>query len=120
MYYIDWDKIDQSRRHLMTIRMSGTEAHLEGDWTLDGAARNIDSLALSLQQIESGRISSLRIDCRQVVKTDAGGLQLLHVWLECARIRGVEPTLVNVPETLLQAMQGLIGHCFIDTCPVEL
>jgi ABC-type transporter Mla MlaB component len=100
----------------MTIRMAGAEAHLEGDWTLSGAAQNIDSLALSLQQIETGRIRSLRIDCRQVVKADASGLQLLHVWLECARMRGVEPTLVNIPERLLQAMHGLIGHCFIDTC----
>ena len=95
----------------MPIRMAGTVAHLEGDWTLFGAAQNIESLALSLQQIKSDGIRSLRIDCRQVVKTDASGLQLLHVWLECARMRGVEPTLVNVPERLLHAMQGLVGHC---------
>ena len=101
----------------MSIRMIGTEAYLEGDWTLTGAARNIDSLTQSLQQIEFGKEMNLRIDCRQVSMADASGLQLLHVWMECARMRGVEPTLVNVPEKLRHAMQGLIGHCFVITCP---
>ena len=96
----------------MTIRMAGKEAHLEGDWTLSGAALNMDSLAHSLQQIRSGKEMKLRIDCRQVVKADASGLQILHVWLECARMRGVEPTLVNVPERLRQVMQGIIGQCY--------
>lgn len=103
----------------MTIRMVGSEVHLDGDWTLSGAARNIDSLALSLQQIESGTEKNLRIDCRDVVKADASGLQLLHVWLECARLRGVEPTLVNIPERLRQAMQGLIGDSFVADYPDE-
>lgn len=94
----------------MTIRMAGTVAHLEGDWTLSGAAQHIDSLALSLQQIESGKEKKLQIDCRQVVKADASGLQLLRVWLECARMRGVEPTLVNVPERLMHVLQGLAGQ----------
>ena len=97
----------------MTIRMVGTEVHLDGDWTLAGAACNIDSLALSLQQIVSGREKNLRIDCRQLAKADASGLQLLRVWLECARMRGEEPTLVNIPEKLRYAMQDLIGNCFI-------
>ena len=100
----------------MTIRVAGTEAHLEGDWTLNSAAQHIDILALSLQQLEIGRGKNLSIDCRKVNKTDVSGLQLLNVWMECARIRGVEPTLINVPEKLRNAMQGLIGHCFIDTC----
>jgi len=103
----------------MTIRMVGAEVHLDGDWTLSGAAQHIDSLALSLQQIESGMEKNLRIDCRQVTKADASGLQLLHVWLECARLRGAEPTLVNIPERLQQAMQGLIGDCFVAVCPDE-
>jgi len=28
------------------------------------------------------------------------GLQLLHVWIECARMRGVEAKLINLPERL--------------------
>lgn len=97
----------------MTIRVDGAEVHLDGDWTLAGAARNIDSLALSLQQIGVGMEKKLRIDCRQVIKADASGMQLLHVWLECARLRGVEPTLVNIPERLRHAMQGLTGDSIV-------
>lgn len=103
----------------MTIRIAGSEAHLEGDWTLTGAAQNIDALALSLQQIESGNEKNLRIDCRSVSKADASGLQLLSVWLECARMRGVEPTLVNVPERLRNVMQSLVRHCSKGTVQVK-
>lgn len=102
----------------MTIRMAGTEAHLEGDWTLSGATQYIDSLVHSLQQIEFGKKRNLHIDCRRVSKADANGLQLLSVWMECARMRGVEPTLVNVPERLRHVMQGLARQCLIDTYPV--
>jgi len=99
----------------MTIRMAGAEARLEGDWTLTGVTRNLDSLALSLQQLESGSDKKLRIDCGQMKEADISGLQLLNVWMQCVRFRGVEPTLVNVPERLRHAMQVLVGHCFIDT-----
>lgn len=99
----------------MTIRMAGAEARLVGDWTLTGVTRNLDSLALSLQQLESGSDKKLRIDCGEMKEADISGLQLLNVWMQCVRFRGVEPTLVNVPERLRHAMQVLVGHCFIDT-----
>lgn len=101
----------------MSIRMAGKEAHLEGNWTLTEVTRNLDSLALSLQQLESGSEKKLRIDCGQMKEADICGLQLLNVWMQCARFRGVEPTLVNVPERLQHAMEVLIGHCFIDAYP---
>lgn len=87
--------------------MVGTEAHLEGDWTCTGAEQNIDSLAISLQQLESAQEEVLFIDCGQVQEADVTGLELLQVWLECARIRGVKPTLVNINERLQQIMQDL-------------
>lgn len=101
----------------MTISMIGTEARLEGDWTLTGVTRNLDSLAHSLQQLEPGSEKNLRIDCGQIKEADISGLQLLNVWMQCARFRGMEPTLVNVPERLRHSMQVLIGHCFIDAYP---
>ncbi|MBV5339653.1 MAG: STAS domain-containing protein [Deltaproteobacteria bacterium] len=101
----------------MTICIAGTEARLEGDWTLTGVTRNLDSLALSLQQLESGSGKKLRIDCGQMEKADISGLQLLNVWMQCVRFRGVEPTLVNVPVKLRHAMQVLVGYCLMDTCP---
>jgi ABC-type transporter Mla MlaB component len=100
----------------MTIRMAGTVARLEGDWTLSGVTRNLDSLALSLQQLESGSGKKLRIDCGQMEEADISGLQLLNVWMQCVRFRGVEPTLVNVPEKLRHVMQILVGYCLMDTC----
>ena len=100
----------------MTIRMAGTVARLEGDWTLSGVTCNLDSLALSLQRLESGIGKKLRVDCGQMKDADISGLQLLNVWMQCVRFRGVEPTLVNVPEKLRHAMQALVGHCFKDTC----
>jgi len=84
----------------MAIRMADQKAFLEGDWTLNGATRNIDSLSFSLQQIDAMTEKTIHIDCGQISKADPSGIQLLSVWLECARIRGMIPKLVNVPEKL--------------------
>ena len=99
----------------MTIRMIGPGARLEGDWTLTGVTRNIDSLALSLQQLESGRKKTLLVDCGLMKEADMCGLELLNVWMQCARFRGVEPTLVNVPERLQSAMHALMDPCSMKT-----
>ena len=108
--------INRSDREVcMTISMIGTEARLEGDWTLTGVTRNIDSLALSLQQLESGREKKLRIDCGLMKEADVCGLELLNVWMQCARFRGVEPTLVNVPKRLQNAMHALMSPCNVKT-----
>lgn len=101
----------------MSIFMTGTDARLEGDWTLSGVSRNLDSLASCLQQLESGVKKKLRIDCGQMKEADINGLQLLNVWMQCARFRGFEPTLINVPERLRHAMQALIERRIIDACP---
>lgn len=96
----------------MTICMTGTEARLEGDWTLTGVTRNIESLALSLQQLDPENKKNLRVDCGQMQEADISGLQLLNVWIQCVKFRGVEPILVNVPQRLQHAMHILVGHCF--------
>ena len=88
----------------VSIFLAGAEAQMEGDWTLAGAARNLDSLAVLLHQLETGTARQLRIDCRNVTRADASGLQVLQVWLECVRMRGVEPTLINISERMLEAM----------------
>lgn len=101
----------------MSIRMTGSEAQLEGDWTLTGLTCNLDSIALSLQQLESENGKDLRVDCGQIKEADISGLQLLNVWMQCARFRGVKPMLVNVPERLRHSMHVLVSQCFMDTCP---
>lgn len=100
----------------MMIRITDTEAHLEGDWTLNGVSCNLDSLALSLQQLDFKKGKKLRINCALMRDADRSGLELFYVWIQCARFRGVESTLVNIPERLRHVMQGLIGYCYIDTC----
>lgn len=91
----------------MTVRMAGTVAHLEGDWTMTGVAENIDSMLLSLNQIESEGESSFQINCGQIEEADTSGLQLLSVWMECARLRGIEPKLVNVTAGMQRAIHEL-------------
>jgi ABC-type transporter Mla MlaB component len=83
------------------IRMTGTNAHLAGDWTLGSATRNLSLLSRSLQQFEPGSDHSMCIDCGEIKRVDMSGMQLLNVWLHCLRLRGVEPTLVNVPENFV-------------------
>lgn len=97
----------------MAVRMAGTVAHLEGDWTITGVADNIGSLVLSLNQMESGGEKSFQINCGQIEETDTSGLQLLNVWVECAKLRGIEPELVNVTDGMQRAIHELgFSHCF--------
>jgi ABC-type transporter Mla MlaB component len=96
----------------MKIKMSGLMASLAGDWTVAGVTQgNLDTLALSLQQIEPGSAGRLQIDCRDVSAIDTIGQQILSVWLQCARLRGVEPELLNPPDELRQAFQGFGLPC---------
>lgn len=96
------------------IRMTDKRAHLAGDWTLGGATRNLSLLSLSLQQFEPGSEQSMCIDCGEIKNVDMSGMQLLNVWLHCLRLRGVEPTLVNVPESLRHSMQGMDCTHFLE------
>jgi ABC-type transporter Mla MlaB component len=98
----------------MKIITKGTVAHLKGDLTHSGVTRNIiNSLAVSLQKIVSVGEKNIRIDCGRIRSADISGLQLLYVWMHCARFRGVEPELVNLPVNLQQLMHRMgLEHCF--------
>ena len=91
----------------MTVRLAGTEAHLEGDWTMTGVAENLESLVDSLNRIEAVGEKQLLINCRQIHETDTSGLQLLNVWVECARLRGIKPKFVHVTDGMHQAISKL-------------
>lgn len=92
----------------MTIYMEGAVAHLNGDLTYSGMTQSsIELLASSLEQIESGGGNSIRIDCKMVSDVDINGLQLLDVWMQCARFMGVEPVLVNMPNSLKRALKWM-------------
>ena len=98
----------------MKICTEGTVAHLQGDLTHSGATHNIiNSLAVSLQRTVSGGDKNIRIDCERICTADFNGLQLLFVWMQSARFRGVEPELINLPDSLRQSMQRMgFEHCF--------
>lgn len=98
----------------MAIYTEGTVAHLKGDLTHSGVTRNIiNSLSAALQQIAAGGEKYFRIDCTRIRTADISGLQLLYVWMQCARFRGVETELVNLPRRLRQSMQTLgFGNSF--------
>jgi anti-anti-sigma regulatory factor len=102
----------------MAVRMAGTVAHLEGDWSITGVADNIGALVLSLNHMESKGEKSLQINCGQIEETDTSGLQLLNVWVECARLRGIEPKLVNVTSGMQRAIHELgFTQCFSYAFP---
>ena len=94
----------------MSMFLEGSEAHLVGDWTLSGTVSNIAVLSLSLQQLNSEKAKQLRINCGRIGKVDNSGLQLLLVWMECARIRGVVPRLTHVNEDMKQIMRHADFH----------
>jgi ABC-type transporter Mla MlaB component len=98
----------------MAIQSEGTVAHLQDDLTHSGVTNNIiNSLAVSLHNIDFEDKKNIRIDCALIHKADISGLQLLYVWMQCARFRGVETELVNLTDALQQVLFRLgLGHCF--------
>lgn len=99
----------------MTFCMKGPVAHLQGDLTNSGMTQgSIAAMEVSLQQIESRGERNISIDCGKIRAADISGLQLLYVWMQCARFSGVESELVHLSSSLRQAMQrmGLV-HCFV-------
>ena len=94
----------------MSMFLEGSDAYLVGDWTLSGTVSNLEALSFSLQQINSEKEKQLRINCGRIGKVDNSGMQLLNVWMECARIRGVVPRLTNVTENMKQLIQQTDFH----------
>ena len=88
----------------MAIRMEGTDVVLVGDWSLSGVVGHIDTLSDVLQKVDERGDKTLLVDCGQIKSIDANGLQILHVWLQCARFRGMEPKIINLSEGLQRIM----------------
>jgi anti-anti-sigma regulatory factor len=103
--------------------MSGTIAHLVGDWSVTGVMRdNLDTLSSALQQISPTASGRLKIDCRQVHTIDTTGQQILNVWIQCVRLRGVEPELIIPAGNLRQTFKSLglqYSYCSYRTSQPE-
>ena len=78
--------------------------NLSGDWTISGIVGQLDLLSSSLNTLESAGKMRVHIDFVKINAIDMSGMQLLNVWLQCCKWRGVEPTLVNVPESFSHIM----------------
>jgi anti-anti-sigma regulatory factor len=98
----------------MKIYKEETVAHLHGELTQSGVIYNIiNLLSVSLQKIIAGGDKKLRIDCKFIRNADIRGLQMLYVWMQSARSRGVEPELINLSRSLRQAMKKMgFDYCF--------
>lgn len=106
--YESKDQLHADPEVCMELTMSGAVAHLKGDWTLAAVTQHsIHALAASLEQIGAGSEKKLRIDCKQIKKFDISGLQFLYTWLQCFRIRGIEPVLFNLCEKLRKMFSDL-------------
>lgn len=88
----------------MAIRMEGADVFLTGDWSMAGVVGHIDTLSDVLQQVDQQGKKTLNVDCGQIKSIDVNGLQILKVWLQCARFRGMEPRVVNLSEGLQRVM----------------
>ena len=88
----------------MAIHMEGTDVFLGGDWSIAGVVGHIDTLSDVLQQFDKQGEKKLRVDCGQIKSIDINGLQVLKVWLQCARFRGMEPKMVNLSEGMQRIM----------------
>lgn len=100
----------------MAIRMEGSVAHLVGNWTESGVAENLDSLMFFLKLSEERGSKLLCIDCGRINGADTGSLQLLNVWMMCARLRGIEPKLVHVNDEMEMTIQKLGFTSFTSSC----
>lgn len=92
----------------MKVDISGTMAYLVGNWTrTEMTDWNIDSLAISLQQLKVAGVKNVQIDCGQLNEVDASGLQLLYIWLRSFKFKGIDIEIVNLPERLRKTLLRL-------------
>lgn len=102
----------------MATRTTDGNHNLSGDWTISGVASQVSSLSEYLQKLASARNKRIHIDCGSIESIDMSGLQLLHVWMELVKMRGVETRLHNLPDGMLLTIERLgLGHSFTDNYP---
>ena len=99
-------------------RTTDPKHQLSGDWTISGVVSQMDSLSCSLQKLASTRKKRIHIDCTHIDSIDISGLQLLHVWMHCARMRGVHAQLINLSDDMQQTIRRLgLTNSFTDNYP---
>jgi anti-anti-sigma regulatory factor len=101
----------------MIAEAAESRHQLTGDWTIAGVMNQMDSLSQYLHELAATCKKHVHIDCERIDVIDMSGLQLLHVWIECIRMRGMEAQLLNMPDSMRQSIQRLgLGNYFMDNC----
>jgi ABC-type transporter Mla MlaB component len=94
--------------------MNGSHGLLQGELTdtrITGSV--VAALSTALQKLEAGSAGKIRIDCARILRADLGGLRFLYVWLQCARLRGLDLELINPSDCLQLVMRSFgLGHWF--------
>jgi len=104
----------------LTTHTSKHKHELNGDWSMTGVVNQLDSLNRTLNILDSDQNKILHVDCTKVNNIDMSGLQLLHVWRECAGIRGVELRMINVPDQMHRVIKSVgLGQSFYGSFPVQ-
>jgi ABC-type transporter Mla MlaB component len=89
----------------MKVYSEGTITHLQGDITHAEITLNIiNSLDEALHMTTRTGEKKIQIVCDKIKSADISGLQLLSVWMQCARLRGLDPELVDLPEKFKKVM----------------
>ena len=98
----------------MRNNKNGIEIKLSGNWDNSGVILQIESLS-ALHELESGQEKFCRIDCSKISSVDMSGLQLLHTWMQCIRLRGTKPELINMSDDMQRKIKRLgLEKCFAD------
>ena len=102
----------------MRTEVTDSRHQLSGNWPATGAMNQVDSLSHSLHDLTAASKERIHIDCGCIDYIAMNGLQLLHVWMECVRIGGMEAQFLNLTDSMRQTIERLgLGHCFTDTHP---
>lgn len=84
--------------------VSAATMQLNGDWTIAGVGQQLSTISCLPFQEDTGTVA---IDCSGIDQIDLSGLQLLHVWFHCIRLRGLQPSLCNVPDAMMTSLARL-------------
>jgi len=99
----------------MAHNTNGTGINLSGYWNFSGVVLQVESLP-TIHQLETGLEKLACIDWRELSSADMSGRQLLSVWKQCVRLRGVKPELINMPEGMQQTFKRMsVEEYFSDS-----
>ena len=100
----------------MKTEHAGVATNLSGDWTMNGISHQVQSLMAISSGVGGGvaQTGKLVVDCSGIKEIDISGLQLLYVWLQCLKIKGLRAELVNFSDGMRSTVQKVGLHKFFE------